>query len=142
MIVVDASVAAKLLLDEADSLRTRDWFNDTAERLIAPDLLAVEVAQAVVRRVNMRQISGNAARTVLREWRNFTTDGGIMLVRSNPPLIETAAGLGIDLGHPVKDCLYLALAIECDCDLVTCDAKFVARASPLHPRVRLPGDVS
>jgi predicted nucleic acid-binding protein len=41
------------------------------------------------------------------------------------------------LGHTLKDCLYLALARELDCDFLTCDARFVAKAALLSPRARL-----
>lgn len=40
------------------------------------------------------------------------------------------------LGHPVKDCLYLALAMELRCDVATRDAKFIARARKIYPAVR------
>jgi predicted nucleic acid-binding protein len=52
-------------------------------------------------------------------------------------LVAEAAGIALRLGHPLADCLYLALAIELDCDLATCDAKFQARASSAYPRVQL-----
>lgn len=142
MIVVDASVTAKLLIDEVDSARAKDWFLDNAGHLIAPDLLAIEVTQAVVRRVNMRQISRPTGRRAIREWSAFLEEGEVVLTRSEPAQVEAAAGLAIELGHPVKDCVYLALALQRDCALVTSDARFCEKAQAAYPRITLFADFS
>ena len=48
------------------------------------------------------------------------------------PMLELAAAasqLGVDLGHPVYDCFYLALAIQMQYPVVTADKRF-------HDKVR------
>jgi predicted nucleic acid-binding protein len=50
-----------------------------------------------------------------------------------------AAALALDLGHPLKDCVYLAMAMELGCDLVTCDARFAEKACEAWAGVRLLG---
>jgi predicted nucleic acid-binding protein len=47
--------------------------------------------------------------------------------------------LAIDIGHPLKDCVYLVLAMELDCELVTCDARFAKKAKSVWGRVRVLG---
>lgn len=141
MIVLDASVAVKLLVVERDSEQARTWLRNTADELVAPDLFAVETAQAIVRRVNNRQMDATTAQAVLDVWRHVL-GGGVTLLRSKLVQIETAADLAMKLGHPIKDCIYLALAIDLDCDLVTCDAKFRDRAAALYARVKLLAEFS
>lgn len=54
--------------------------------------------------------------------------------------MKQAALLALDLGHPFKDSIYLALAVDLGCDLVTCDARFAKRAKEVWPRVRMLGE--
>lgn len=142
MIVVDASAVAKLLIEESDSHLVKDWFVNEADDLAAPDLLAIEVAQAIVRRANMRQMPVSNACRALADWKAFLDGGAISLRRSRVADVAAAGELALTLGHPVKDCLYLALAIARDCDLATCDAKFHVKAAPAYPRVRLLAEFS
>ncbi|MEO5938045.1 MAG: type II toxin-antitoxin system VapC family toxin [Sphingomonas sp.] len=140
MTVVDASLATKLLIKESDSEDARRWFGGQSEPVLAPDLLAIEVAQAVVRRVNARDVAAVRGRDILRTWRVILENDGIMLLRTSAAQVEKAAGLAISLGHPTKDCVYLALAIERNTNLMTCDAKFAARAREIYPGVKLLSD--
>jgi predicted nucleic acid-binding protein len=48
----------------------------------------------------------------------------------------------MNLGHPLKDCIYLALAMEMSCDLITCDARFAEKAKGAWARVRVLGGES
>lgn len=65
---------------------------------------------------------------------------GIDLRPTDPEQVEIAAEIAMQIGHPTKDCVYLALAMEYDCELVTCDAKFAAKARAVHSAVRLLAD--
>ena len=58
----------------------------------------------------------------------------------DPGTLATAAGLAVDLGHPLKDCIYLALAIELECELVTADARFAEKAKGVWDKVRVLGE--
>jgi predicted nucleic acid-binding protein len=44
--------------------------------------------------------------------------------------------LALSIGHPLKDCLYLALAIELGCELATCDRPLVDNAQSIYPKLR------
>lgn len=48
-----------------------------------------------------------------------------------------ASDVALRLGHPFVDCIYLALAVELHCDLVTADRAFFAKAAGEFDRVRL-----
>jgi predicted nucleic acid-binding protein len=67
----------------------------------------------------------------------FWDHGGIALQRLTTDRVARAARIALELGHPLADCVYLALAIELDCDLATCDAKFHAKSAVRYPRTRM-----
>ena len=133
-LVIDASVALKWVLDEpgadaAAALRS--------ESLIAPELWLVEAANALWRRTRRGEMSGEEARERLTKLR----DAPVASAPIERDLLA-AADLAGALDHPVYDCLYLAMAIREDTQLVTADRRFhaVVAASPaLAGRIRLLG---
>ena len=140
MIVVDASLAAKWVLWEAHSDAALDFWETHVGDLAAPDLIAVEVASALVRRANMDKSLTEAMREGLMHWSRLMAGTGIQQFRVTPPRVQRAADLAMTLGHPVKDCLYLDLAAELDCPLITCDVKFAAKARGVYAAVRVLGE--
>lgn len=138
MIVIDASVAVKWLIVEVGS-ESATALLKSSEPLFAPDLMLVEVGGAVVRQANERKIVRNDASTALARWAAVWGSGRLQTRRLEPALVTRAAELALDLGHPLKDCIYLALAIDLGCALLTADAKFQDRAADRYPDVRLLG---
>jgi predicted nucleic acid-binding protein len=121
-VVVDASVAVKWGIAEADSQAAAELLR-TDHELIAPDLLGVEVANALWsnwRRqiVDTAQMDGFLARLPLLI-QTFVPDS---------TLIADAAVLSRLIGHPVFDCMYLALARLAGACLVTFDERFLEAA--------------
>jgi len=121
--VVDASVAVKwvipeMLSDEAD--RVRDGDDD----VLAPDLLLVEVANALWKKTAAREISPREADAAL----DLVTRSGID-VRPAAPLLPRAMEMARRLGHPVYDCVYLALAEREHAAFVTADQRLLRRLS-------------
>ena len=121
--VVDASVAVKWVIPEVLS-DLADRVRDGAEDVLAPDLLLVEVANALWRKTSAREISAREA------------DGAFDLVRRSGidlrpagPLLPRAMDLARRLGHPVYDCVYLALAEREEATLVTADQRLLRRLS-------------
>jgi predicted nucleic acid-binding protein len=137
MIVVDASLVVKWFIDEADSDLALDLLSRFEAELAGPDFLAIEVSRALVAAINARRIAADAGRAALQTWFVAIAERRIALFEANVGLLDRAAALALDLGHPLADCLYLALAIERDADLVTCDLRFHRRAAGVHPRMRL-----
>ena len=137
MIVVDASVLVKALLREVDTDAALRFLEHYADRLVAPDLVLSEVCGAIVRSVNARVMTRDEGTMVIRDWTAALRDRLVLLYRLTPERLETASTLAMTLGHPVADCLYLALALELDADLATSDVKFHDRASSAYPRIKL-----
>jgi predicted nucleic acid-binding protein len=117
--VVDASVAVKWLVQEP--------FSDQAARLltsghtlVAPELLFAEATNALwamCRRGDIGTTDFSEAVGVLR--------AAPVAVPATVRHLAAAAGrLAIDLDHPVYDCVYLALAMQEQCSVVTADRRF------------------
>ncbi len=137
MIVVDASLATKWFLNEADSEPARRILNSKVGQLHGPDVLTVEVSRALVAAVNARRVTVAHFRGMIAKWLNSVTVDALDLHRLDSHLIKHGVDIALNLGHPLADCIYLALAIDLDCDLATCDAKFQAKAVSVYPRVKL-----
>lgn len=140
MIVVDASLMVKSLFGEVDSQAAVSFLNRHRNEMAAPDLLLTEVTAAIVRRVNQREGSKIEGEDMLANWLAAWRGGLIELHRLTPDQLDNAARLAIDLGHPLPDCIYLALAMELRCPLATCDARFRERALPVYPEISLLAD--
>jgi predicted nucleic acid-binding protein len=137
MIVVDASLAVKWFVAESDSVLARRVLGTWAGRMAAPDLIAVEVGSALVRQANSDKATAAYSSASLDKWVKLLGEPTIVLCRVSPENLRHAATLAMSLGHPLKDCLYLALAIELDCDFITCDGRFAAKAAELFPRTKM-----
>jgi predicted nucleic acid-binding protein len=140
MIVVDASLVVKLFREENNSDLAEQAYAQNRGQLSAPDLIAVEVAAALVRNANMHKPSRPFVEAALAEFGEVLRDATITLHRLTGQSVADAARMALDLGHPLKDCIYLALAMELGCDLVTCDAKFAAKAKGIWAGVRVLGE--
>lgn len=134
--VVDASLATKWLITEMDSAEAWRFADYFGHDLHAPDLLHVEVMGVLVRLVNQRQVPRDDAIDRLDWWATAWNEGALQAHRVTQALAREAAALALDLGHPIKDCVYLALADQLGCPLATADVKFRGRVAD-PARVRL-----
>lgn len=141
-LVIDASIAVKWLISELGTDRALALYDRASGQMHAPDLLFVEVAGVVVRRANERLIDQDAARDTLDEWMTMSAAPAVTGHAISREMVRSAALLAIDLGHPIKDCVYLALAREFGCLLVTADAKFRDRAAGRCPAIKLLGEMT
>ena len=124
-LVVDASVALKWLLPEEDSEEALGMIGRAI--LAAPDLMRVEAANALWHRVKRLQLTAGEARACLADLAAVPMD-----YVADRALTAAALSLACDLGHPVCDCLYLALALERAGVAVTADRRFAASVAS-HP---------
>jgi predicted nucleic acid-binding protein len=139
MTVVDASLAVKWMLWEADSGDALAFLSSGGD-LVAPDLLFIEVAGAIVRRGNENKAMQADALRALEKWTIAWSDHVVKNYRVTQRRLFTASKLALQIGNPLKDCIYLVLAMELKCDLVTCDARFRSKALPIYSGIRLLGE--
>ncbi len=121
--VVDASVALKWVIPEVLSEQA-DRIRDHEDDVLAPELLLVEVANALWRKAKAGEISGREAHTAL----DLVSASGVDLY-PNRPLVSRALALARLLAHPVYDCVYLALAEREGATFVTADQRLLRRLS-------------
>ncbi|MEQ1495632.1 MAG: type II toxin-antitoxin system VapC family toxin [Novosphingobium sp.] len=137
MIVVDASLGVKWFLDEAGSQEAVELLQEHRKQIAAPDLFGIEVAAALVREVNSRRDDPSRFSWELARLFALFESQAVELRRVDFDTLANATSLALDIGHPLKDCIYLALAVEIGCDLVTCDARFAAKAKSVSSSIRL-----
>ena len=126
MLILDASVAAKLFIAEADS--------DLAEQLLtsghvltAPDLVLVEVGNAL-HKAWRRDIIDDVQMD--RALRKLPTIFGRLFPAAD--LVADAAIISRILRHPLPDCVYVALHWRTGAPVVTADLELV-RATDAVP---------
>jgi predicted nucleic acid-binding protein len=120
--VVDASVALKWFIEEADSPVARKLIA-SGETLIAPDLIVAEACNAAWRLARRGELLAAQRDIIAADLPNAFAE----LVPAASLAVLTTV-IARELDHPAYDCFYLALAIIRDAPLVTADVRFVSRA--------------
>jgi predicted nucleic acid-binding protein len=136
---VDASLAVKWLVEEKDSKRAAalgGFWRDQGTKPVAPHLMAIEVANALHRRVARGELSvATAARLV----ENLLTSG--VELRETSSLYRRTLELALQLRQgAVYNSHYLALAESLNCDLWTADERFFRAAVALTPNIHQLGE--
>ena len=124
-VVVDASIAVLWFANEPDRWNAAGLL-ETESLLFAPELMAAESANAwwkKFRRHEMELTDVEQAVTNLLALEIAWT--------SSTVLVRPATRLAVELGHPVYDCLYLALAASRSASLATADDRLRSGAERL-----------
>ena len=130
-LVVDASVAVKWLMPENHAEAARRILSSNHE-LLAPDLIWAEVGNILWKRLRRRELRGHVAGDLLRNFYRYP-----LQTFASRALITAAWELAEQYDRSFYDCLYLALAVNAECPLVTADLKLYNRlkAGPLAERL-------
>jgi predicted nucleic acid-binding protein len=134
-LVVDCSVAAKWALQEPgrnDALRLLDEQEAGNISLIAPDLLLTEFAGLIAKRTRRKLMPAAQGYRAVR----LMEESDLRLFEISP-LLGRALDLAINGQMSLWDCIYLALAIEHDCQLITADVRLFRNGRGRHPAIRL-----
>lgn len=122
--VLDSSVAFKTLVAEQDSdkaIRLLDDFRNGVVELIAPDVLPIEVAHALTRAERQIRITPTEGYAL---WSLMMADcpqlSPSLSLMTQAYMISSQERLGI------YDCLYIALAEQEGCSMMTDDARLAA----------------
>jgi predicted nucleic acid-binding protein len=116
--VVDASVAAKWLVEEEGSEAALAL---QGEDMVAPALLRIEIANLLRTLAGKKVVSAAAALELFR----FFQSAPVTIVDHDDELERRALEIALEMGHPVYDCVYLALAERTGRELVTADQRFL-----------------
>ncbi len=133
--VIDSSVTVKWVLPEIDSGKAdalRLDFRNGVHELLAPDILSAEAAHALTR-------AERQGRVLVGEARKLFLD-----ILTTPPqffpfqaLLLRAIAISSQMRIGVYDCLYVALAEQENCELVTADDKLVKNLQKDFPFIVL-----
>jgi predicted nucleic acid-binding protein len=127
--VLDASVAVKWVLPEADSVKAielRDDYRQGIHELVAPDIFKVEAGHALTRAERRKILQQGEAMNRM-----------VLLMQSRPQLrlfsslLPRAMEVSSQQQIGVGECLYVALAEREQCKVVTTDKRLLA-LFPVH----------
>jgi predicted nucleic acid-binding protein len=139
VLVVDASVAVKWFYPEQDTDKAMALLR-TGQKLIAPEIIRIEVAAALTRLLRMGQLQTERAVMLLEQWRKALTKQTVSLEPTEGDFAEAVA-LSIHLQHQLQDCLYVAVAQRLGAPLVTADRKLLEKSGEIGCAVQpLKGD--
>jgi len=134
--VVDASVAAKWMLPAKGELlrheafRLLDAYGDGELGLIVPDVFWAECGNILWKAVRQQRLSRAdaelAVATLLRR---------AIPTISSSKLLPEAVAIALNYGRSVYDCLYVALAVQSQKQLITADER-LANALAAHLPVK------
>ncbi|MGH9557060.1 MAG: type II toxin-antitoxin system VapC family toxin [Terriglobales bacterium] len=133
--VIDASVAVKWFTPEPDSPAALRLLEDQRLEqiaLTAPDLLSAEVGNALWKLSALRRkIAYSEARQSYQDFLDLALD-----LRPVSSLAPLALDIALTGKHTFYDSLYVALALEEQCELITADERMVRGFQSRYPFVR------
>jgi predicted nucleic acid-binding protein len=139
MICVDASVAAKWILNEAYSGTARSLYDACVrdqELVVAPPFLPIEVTNILRQRMRREGLSLAAATHLIDQFLQFSID-----LTTVPDLYQQALVLADTYALPAAyDAHYMALAQSLGCNLWTDDQRLLGLLGGRLPFVRWIGD--
>jgi predicted nucleic acid-binding protein len=127
-LVVDASVAIKWVIAEADNERAMPLRRHS---LIAPDLLFAECANVLWHKLRRREISGDEAEIAAQ-----TLQQADLVVVSTRGYAARAVAIAVALDHPAYDAMYLSVAEAFGLRLVTADDRLIRKTEQVSARFR------
>jgi predicted nucleic acid-binding protein len=129
--MIDSTVMVKWVLPETDSdkaVRLRDDFRQSVHELLSPDIFAVEACHALTRAERQLRIAPGDARVLFLDI--LTTPPRVFAFQ---PLLLRALDISSSMRIGVYDCIYVALAEQEHCDVVTADTTMVRTLQPAFP---------
>lgn len=127
--VLDSAIALRWILPEEDAaqavaLRQKLWSG--RDELFAPDVFPVEVAHSLTRAERQQRIPIGQAKVFLAY-----ILAAPPIFHASLPLLDRALEISSQHRIGVYDCLYVALAEQLNCDLITCDERLISNLQPL-----------
>ncbi len=116
-VVVDVSVAAKWFVDEEHTTVSRDLLLQNAGSLLAPEFLVIELGNVFLKKVRNREVTERYARGALAR-----ISGQVELLATTH-LRRQTFDIALRHNRSFYDALYVALALDEDCQLVTADER-------------------
>jgi predicted nucleic acid-binding protein len=129
--ILDAPVGLNWVIVEPDSntaIRLREDYRNAIHELLAPESFAIECAYSLSKKQRQRLLPD--ARAL---WDDIMMDAPVLAPIL--PLMDRALDISIQTRHNFYDCLYVALAEQERCELVTADTKLITNLRACFPFV-------
>lgn len=123
LFVLDSSVAVKWVLKEAGTQKALVLRNDIQRQIhevIAPDVFVSEVAHALTKAESQKLIPIGDAQKHLADILKFSP-----VLHSFLPLVSRAVEISSATRIAITDCLFVSLAEQEGCDLITADQRLI-----------------
>ncbi|MDB9526984.1 type II toxin-antitoxin system VapC family toxin [Oscillatoria sp. CS-180] len=133
MLVVDASVAVKWMVREKNSDTAFSLLRSDS-KLIAPELIAIEVAAAITRLFRMEILTDEETDVLLHKWQFHLEKQGVTL-HPNKMDFNRATQISKEIKHGLQDCLYIAVAERLQIPLITADEKLLKKSDTVPCRL-------
>ncbi|MCC5898136.1 MAG: PIN domain-containing protein [Phormidium sp. GEM2.Bin31] len=118
--VIDANVAIKWVLPEIYSDRALSLLDNDHDELLVPDFFFSEITNILWKRTQRGELTLEAADKKLSEIKQVD-----FAVFDSLDLVSQALATAVQVKQAVYDCVYLTLAIEHCCQMVTADERFI-----------------
>ena len=133
--VIDAGVVVKWFIPEVDSdiaHQLLERYLQGVDTAVAPDLLIAECGNVLWRRCRQGDITPEEATESLADLLTLQ----VPLVPATS-LVQSALQLALQYQRTLYDALYLTLAQERNCDLITADERFFNALRAQFPQLQL-----
>lgn len=118
--VIDANVAIKWVLPEVHSDRALSLLDNDQDEFLVPDFFFSEITNILWKRIQTRELTLESAVEKLMEIQQVD-----LLIFDSYNLVAQALGLAAQASQAVYDCVYLALAMNNRCQMITADERFM-----------------
>jgi predicted nucleic acid-binding protein len=118
--VVDANVAIKWVIPEIHTELALSLLDNQENLLLVPDFFFPEIGNILWKRVRRGEMNITQAQLSLDTLKSVD-----IKVFPSEPLINSALDIAYRINQAVYDCVYLTLAINHQCLMVTADKRFV-----------------
>jgi predicted nucleic acid-binding protein len=118
--VIDANVAIKWVLPEIYSDTALSILDNDDDQLLVPDFFFSEITNIFWKRIQRGELSLTEAREGLKNIKQVDFE-----VFGSYDLVAQALEISVEVKQAIYDCIYLALAIDNDCCMVTADERFI-----------------
>lgn len=129
-VIIDASVSTAWFVDHPFSKTALPFQNETL--IVIPAICLVETANAILKYVKLGAFSVSDLDKSIRFLHDRVDE-----VAPDYQLLKSASRIAIENNHKVYDCLYLALALDRNMQLITGDKRLAALAAKLSIETQL-----
>jgi predicted nucleic acid-binding protein len=134
-VILDTNVIIALLTNEEETekaLALYQYLVSQDYQILIPEYLPVEFYSVVRRKEQLKQISPEVAREVLRTFRDLN----LKIVPVDQSILNVAYTIATDMKqNTIYDTLFLAVAQRYTSFLISADNKFISAARTLYPSV-------